>query len=60
MIFLEPHQGPVRKISMTLLLSDPSTFEGGELEFMDEGKQLNLNKGKRSFLLVGYNIELNR
>ena len=26
------HQPPVRKISMTLLLSDPSTFEGGELE----------------------------
>ena len=23
------HQPPVRKISMTLLLSDPSTFEGG-------------------------------
>ena len=28
---------PVRKISMTILLSDPSEFEGGDLEFMSEG-----------------------
>ena len=36
---LGKHQPPVRKISMTLLLSDPSTFEGGELEFMSKGKK---------------------
>ena len=30
---------PVRKISMTLLLSDPSEFEGGELEFLTEGNK---------------------
>jgi len=28
---------PVRKISMTILLSDPSEFVGGALEFMTEG-----------------------
>ena len=28
---------PVRKISMTLLLSDPSEFVGGDLEFMTKG-----------------------
>ena len=32
------HEPTVRKISMTLLLSDPSQFKGGELEFMDKGK----------------------
>ena len=26
------HEPPVRKISMTLLLNDPSEFEGGHLE----------------------------
>ena len=30
---------PVRKISMTILLSDPSEFEGGDLEFMAEGNK---------------------
>ena len=42
-------QSPVRKISMTLLLSDPSTFEGGELEFMDEGRVLKLKQGQAVF-----------
>ena len=28
------HEPPVRKISMTILLSDASEFEGGDLEFM--------------------------
>ena len=28
------HEPPVRKISMTLLLNDPSEFEGGDLELM--------------------------
>jgi len=43
------HQPPVRKISMTLLLSDPSTFEGGELEFMDEKKTVKLQQGQAIF-----------
>jgi len=30
---------PVRKISMTILLSDPSEFVGGDLEFMAEGNK---------------------
>ena len=43
------HQPPVRKISMTLLLSDPSTFEGGELEFMSDGKIAKLKQGQAIF-----------
>ena len=43
------HQPPVRKISMTLLLSDPSTFEGGELEFMHKGKTAKLKQGQAIF-----------
>ena len=44
------HQPPVRKISMTLLLSDPSTFEGGELEFMDDKKpRVKLKQGQAIF-----------
>ena len=43
------HQPPVRKISMTLLLSDPSTFEGGELEIMSQGKTINLKQGQAVF-----------
>jgi len=30
---------PVRKISMTILLSPPHEFEGGDLEFMTEGNK---------------------
>ena len=30
---------PVRKISMTILLSNPGEFEGGDLEFMTEGNK---------------------
>jgi len=33
------HEPPVRKISMTILLSNPSEFKGGELEFMAEGNK---------------------
>ena len=43
------HQPPVRKISMTLLLSDPSTFEGGELEFMSKGRTAKLKQGQAIF-----------
>ena len=33
------YEPPVRKISMTILLSNPSEFEGGDLEFMTEGNK---------------------
>ena len=39
------HEPPVRKISMTLLLNDPSEFEGGELELMAPGKSASLKQG---------------
>ena len=42
-------QPPVRKISMTLLLSDPATFEGGELEIMSKGKTAKLKQGQAIF-----------
>ena len=47
------HQPPVRKISMTLLLSDPTTFEGGELEFMSKGKTAKLKQGQAIFFASG-------
>ena len=47
--FGQQGQNPIRKISMTCLLSDPSTFEGGELEFMDEGKTIKLEQGQAVF-----------
>ena len=43
---------PVRKISMTCLLSDPSKFTGGELMFSDVGgeqKPLDLKQGQAIF-----------
>ena len=44
------HEPTVRKISMTCLLSDPSEFKGGELEFMDKGKRPNdLKQGQAIF-----------
>ena len=33
------YEPPVRKISMTILLSPKSEFEGGDLEFMTEGNK---------------------
>ena len=33
------YEPPVRKISMTILLSNQSEFEGGDLEFMAEGNK---------------------
>jgi len=33
------YEQPVRKISMTILLSNPSEFEGGDLEFMTPGNK---------------------
>ena len=39
------NEPPVRKISMTLLLNDPSEFEGGDLELMGPGKSAPLKQG---------------
>ena len=39
------HEPPVRKISMTLLLNDPSEFEGGDLELMAPGSFAELKQG---------------
>ena len=39
------HEPTVRKISMTLLLNDPSEFEGGDLELMAPGKFAELKQG---------------
>ena len=43
------HEPPVRKISMTCLLSHESEFEGGKLEFQDEGKSVKLKQGQAAF-----------
>ena len=43
------HEPPVRKISMTCLLSNPSEFTGGELEFMEKHKIPNLKQGQAIF-----------
>tara|TARA_Y100000004_G_C8806362_1_gene365681 strand:+ start:78 stop:632 length:555 start_codon:yes stop_codon:yes gene_type:complete len=43
------HEPPVRKISMTLLLSSESEFEGGDLELMSEGKIAKLKQGQAIF-----------
>ena len=45
-------QNPIRKISMTCLLSDPKDFTGGELMFSDAGgdqKPLDLKQGQAIF-----------
>ena len=39
------HEPPVRKISMTLLLSPESQFEGGELELMTKGRRAPMKQG---------------
>ena len=43
------HEPPVRKISMTCLLSPESEFEGGNLELMKEGKVAKLKQGHAIF-----------
>jgi len=49
--FGQQGQNPIRKISMTLLLSDPSEFTGGDLLFseMGEHKPLPLKQGQAIF-----------
>jgi len=39
------HEPPVRKISMTCLLSPESEFEGGELELMAKGRRAKMRQG---------------
>ena len=39
------HEPPVRKISMTCLLSPENEFEGGDLELMAQGKRASLKQG---------------
>ena len=43
------HEPPVRKISMTCLLSPESEFEGGDLELMAKGKVAKLKQGHAIF-----------
>ena len=43
------HEPPVRKISMTCLLSPEHEFEGGDLELMKEGKIAKLKQGQAIF-----------
>jgi PKHD-type hydroxylase len=43
------HEPPVRKISMTCLLSPESEFEGGDLEVISEGKVAKLKQGQIVF-----------
>jgi len=43
------HEPPVRKISMTLLLSPENEFEGGGLELMSEGKVARPKQGHAIF-----------
>ena len=40
------HEPPVRKISMTVLLSPENQFEGGDLELMAPGKRVKLIQGQ--------------
>ena len=43
------HEPPVRKISMTCLLSPESEFEGGDLELQSEGKVAKIKQGHAIF-----------
>ena len=43
------HEPPVRKISMTCLLSPENEFEGGDLELIKEGQKVKLKQGQAVF-----------
>ena len=43
------HEPPVRKISMTCLLSPENEFEGGDLELIKEGQNVKLKQGQAVF-----------
>ena len=48
--FGEIGEHPIRKISMTCLLSDPSEFKGGDLAFEDHGNnKIKLQQGQAVF-----------
>ena len=47
--FGQAGDNPIRKISMTCLLSDPSEFEGGDLVFDDKGQTIKLQQGQAIF-----------
>ena len=42
-------QPPIRKISMTILLSPENEFEGGDLELVKEGQSIKLKQGQAIF-----------
>ena len=48
-LFKMQHEPPVRKISMTCLLSPENEFEGGDLELMAEGKVAKIKQGHAVF-----------
>ena len=54
------HEPPVRKISMTLLLNDPSEFEGGDLELMAPGKFAELKQGHAIIFASFLNHRVNK
>jgi PKHD-type hydroxylase len=54
------HEPPVRKISMTLLLNDPSEFEGGDLELMAPGKFAELKQGHAVVFASFLNHKVNK
>ena len=43
------YEPPVRKISMTCLLSPENEFEGGDLELVKEGQAIKLKQGQAAF-----------
>ncbi len=43
------HEPPIRKISMTCLLSPENEFEGGDLELVKEGQSVKLQQGQAIF-----------
>ena len=43
------HEPPVRKISMTCLLSPQNEFEGGDLELVKENNSIKLKQGQATF-----------
>ena len=47
--FGQTGQHPIRKISMTCLLSDPSEFKGGDLAFDDSKSKITLQQGQAVF-----------
>ena len=53
------HEPPVRKLSMTLLLNDPSEFEGGDLELMAPGKYKKMEQGHATIFASFLNHRVN-